>query len=521
MLSLGPVATWDPQRLATPQDIAFAGRTFIRTLTAHPAGPDAAARREVVGDLATDAGTHDKTLKVWSFTLRDGVTWQDGTPVTCADVKEASTPRQAVRHRGPELPPGLPRHPAQGRRDLDLTGPWQGAGQASYDKAVSCKGSTMTFRLSTPMVDFNQVVALPVFAPVKKANDRGAKDPYAVFSNGPYQLKGAWDPSAGGTFVRNPKLGQGQTRSGRRSPDVDRVHRGHRVADRRAAGHQRRRRPPPSGHARLGPAGHAAARPVRRALAVRSVNPPAQFVDYLAPNVGSGVMRNAEVRQALALATNREGYVTALGGRARPTRRPPCSARPPGHPRSTRSAPVRRGTPAKARSALQASGLTLPVKITVAYRSNPTADKAMAALVDGWEDGRLRRAAPADPEDYFADRSPPGPAQIDVFWANWAPAWPSASTVIPPLFDSCINISAGGTGRDFGAFADKGVDKEITRISHDRRPRGAGRTRGPTSTPRLAKKGAYIALAQRTGAVHRRTEVSGLSANSRWVGSSS
>ena len=86
VLSLGPVATWDPQRLATPQDIAFAGRTFIRTLTAHPAGPDAAARREVVGDLATDAGTHDKTLKVWSFTLRDGVTWQDGTPVTCADV---------------------------------------------------------------------------------------------------------------------------------------------------------------------------------------------------------------------------------------------------------------------------------------------------------------------------------------------------------------------------------------------------------------------------------------------------
>ena len=59
------------------------------------------------------------------------------------------------------------------------------------------------------MADFNQVVALPVFAPVKQSQDKAADGTYAVFSNGPYQLKDAWNPSAGGTFERNPQVGQG------------------------------------------------------------------------------------------------------------------------------------------------------------------------------------------------------------------------------------------------------------------------------------------------------------------------
>ena len=57
MLSLGPVTTWDPQRISTPQDIAFAGRVFTRTLTAFPAGRRPSGSADVVGDLATDAGT--------------------------------------------------------------------------------------------------------------------------------------------------------------------------------------------------------------------------------------------------------------------------------------------------------------------------------------------------------------------------------------------------------------------------------------------------------------------------------
>ncbi len=37
--------------------------------------------------MATDLGTPNEDATSWAFTLRDGVSFEDGTPVTCADVK--------------------------------------------------------------------------------------------------------------------------------------------------------------------------------------------------------------------------------------------------------------------------------------------------------------------------------------------------------------------------------------------------------------------------------------------------
>ena len=37
-------------------------------------------------DLATDLGTASNNNKTWKFTLKTGVKWEDGSPVTCADV---------------------------------------------------------------------------------------------------------------------------------------------------------------------------------------------------------------------------------------------------------------------------------------------------------------------------------------------------------------------------------------------------------------------------------------------------
>ena len=516
VLSLGPVATWDPQRMATPQDMAFAGRTFIRTLTAHPAGPDAAARRGVVGDLATDAGTHDKTLKVWSFTLRDGVAWQDGTPITCDDVRYGVSRSfgNPFATEGLNYPLAYLDIPRKADGTSTYTGPWAGAGQSSYDKAVTCKGSTVTFRLSTPMVDFNQVVALPVFAPVKKANDRGAKDPYAVFSSGPYQLKGGWDPNAGGTFVRNPHWDRATDTIRKAGPDSVEYVEGteSQTAVQQVINDEGARKRAVT----LDSAPPAMQQHVLSddALRKRAINPTAQFVDYLAPSAASGVMRSPEVRKALALATNREGYVTALGG--------PSAAEPaysligpalPGHSDTDVIGGGPTGDTARARTELAASGLTLPVKIRVAYRSTPTADKAMAALRNGWEDAGFSVQLQPVEKDYFETMARPGQTRrTDVFWANWAPAWPSASTVIPPLFDSRLNLTANGTGRDLGGFSDPAVDREISRISTIADPTGQAVAWSRLDAS-LASQGAFVALAQRRSMFIAGTSVTGLSAN--------
>src|SRR5665811_378010 len=60
-----------------------------------------------------------------------------------------------------------------------------------------------------------------------------------------------------------------------------------------------------------------------------------------------------------------------------------------------------RGDAARARTLLQASGLTLPVKITVAYRKGSPADNAMAALQQGWQDAGFSVTLLGIEKNYF------------------------------------------------------------------------------------------------------------------------
>ena len=100
-LALGPVLTWDPQRLASRDDIAFAGRVFARTLTTYAPNTDPDDQDRLVGDLATDTGTSSEDLKTWSFTLRDGVLWQDGTIVDLTAQGWRGCCALAINERGP------------------------------------------------------------------------------------------------------------------------------------------------------------------------------------------------------------------------------------------------------------------------------------------------------------------------------------------------------------------------------------------------------------------------------------
>ncbi|GAB3448977.1 ABC transporter substrate-binding protein [Phycicoccus ginsengisoli] len=519
VLSLGPVATWDPQRMAIASDAAFAGRVFLRTLTAFPPGADAAAQRSVVGDLATDLGTPDKDHRVWSYTLRDDARWQDGSPVTCEDVRYGvsrsfADPMATEGLNYPAAYLDLPRKPDG---TPGYAGPWakDAKGQAAYDKAVSCKGSTITFRLAAPMVEFDQVVASPAFAPVKKDQDKGPQQgTYAVFSSGPYRLKGDWDPNAGGTFVRNPEWDRASDPVRKGLPDTISYVEG---TESQAAVQQVLADDPQHRQTvTLDPAPPAMQQNILSdsGLRARSLNPSGQFVDYLAPNLAKGVMRDQRVRTALALATNREGYVTALGGESAAT--PAFSLIGPALPGHSDADPTGAGPggdPAAARAALEQAGLTLPVRIRVAYRSSPTADKAMAALSNGWTDGGFEVTLQPIEKDYFTAISAPGREdKTDVFWANWAASWPSASTVIPPLLDSRLNLLGDSSGRDYGRFADDKVNAEITRIGGiaDATGRAAAWARLDAS---LAQRGAFVALAQRRNLYVAGSDVTGFAAN--------
>ena len=61
-------------------------RLIYRTLTTQGAAPGAEGTK-IVADLATDTGKPSDGGKTWTFTLKDGLFFETGAPITSADVK--------------------------------------------------------------------------------------------------------------------------------------------------------------------------------------------------------------------------------------------------------------------------------------------------------------------------------------------------------------------------------------------------------------------------------------------------
>jgi peptide/nickel transport system substrate-binding protein len=137
----------------------------------------------------------------------------------------------------------------------------------------------------------------------------------------------------------------------------------------------------------------------------------------------------------------------------------------------------------------------------------------MAALKNGWEAGGFDVALQPVEKDYFAAVSSTKRVTLsDVVWANWAADWPSASTVLLPLFDSRANLSDAGSGRNFGRFADPKADQrmsEISAIADDAKREEAWAALDAS----LVERGVYVALAQHRALFTAGSEVTGLAAN--------
>ena len=206
----------DPQRAYTGEDLAFFDGTIYRSLEQFTFSPDNPTASKLSPDLATDTGTATDGGKTWAFTLRDGVTFQDGSAITCADVKYGVSRTFAtdVINQGPTYQIqylDIPTDPADG--SSMYKGPYKGTGSDLYDKAVTCSpdGKTITFHLNQTVGNFNYATTLGM-SPVPKAADTGetygVKAPFAMAS-GPYMVE-SYTTGNGGkmVLVRNPKWNQ-------------------------------------------------------------------------------------------------------------------------------------------------------------------------------------------------------------------------------------------------------------------------------------------------------------------------
>lgn len=164
---------------ATSQSLAITSLGLTaRRLTAWNTSADAPT--ELIPDLATDTGTPSDDGQTWTFTLKEGLLFEDGTPITAATVKYG-----LERSFAPELTGGLSYHKVLLEGGEDYKGPFDGEHLDSIEAADEL---TLVLHLNRPYGDFGWIASTPAFAPVPE--DSGEPESYATapVASGPYRI---------------------------------------------------------------------------------------------------------------------------------------------------------------------------------------------------------------------------------------------------------------------------------------------------------------------------------------------
>ncbi|WP_350275913.1 ABC transporter substrate-binding protein [Kribbella sp. HUAS MG21] len=174
-------------------------RTYARPLVMYKPAPGKASN-EIVPDLAESLGESSDGGKTWTYKLRKGVKYEDGTEVKAADVKYAvlrSTDKETFPN-GPSYFEGMLNLPA------GYKGPYKSKG-VNTDSAITTPDDyTIVFHLKQPFAGFDNLAALSQTAPVPAAKDTGAKYREHVISTGPYMFDKV-ETGKSYTLKRNPQ----------------------------------------------------------------------------------------------------------------------------------------------------------------------------------------------------------------------------------------------------------------------------------------------------------------------------
>ncbi|MFS0693429.1 ABC transporter substrate-binding protein [Streptomyces nitrosporeus] len=156
---------------------------------------------ELVPDLATDLGKGSADAKTWTYTLRKGVKFEDGTEVTSKDVKYAI-------ERSNFAPEALSNGPTYFKAYLEggdkYKGPYKDKSPEGLKSIETPDDHTIVFHLNKPFADMDYLATFSQTAPVPAKADKGASYVQNIVSSGPYKFE-AYDESKGATLVRNPE----------------------------------------------------------------------------------------------------------------------------------------------------------------------------------------------------------------------------------------------------------------------------------------------------------------------------
>jgi len=158
-------------------------RLYGRSLLTFKTQPGATGN-ELTPDLAEGLGTPTDGGKTWTYKIRAGIKYEDGTVIKSADVKYA-----VLRSIDKAT---FPNGPAYFEQFLNLPagykGPYKSKG-VNTDSAISTPDdTTIVFHLKSAFGGFDYLAQLPQTVPVPEAKDTGANYKQHVVSSGPYMF---------------------------------------------------------------------------------------------------------------------------------------------------------------------------------------------------------------------------------------------------------------------------------------------------------------------------------------------
>ncbi|MBT2503591.1 ABC transporter substrate-binding protein [Curtobacterium sp. ISL-83] len=423
----------------------------LRRLTAWDVEPGKTAK--VVPDLATTTGDSSDGGKTWTYHLKKGLKFQDGSAITTKDIKWG-----IERSFAPTLTGGLSYHKSLLVGGDAYKGPFDGK---TLNSIETPDASTIVFKLNAAYGDWPWLASMPAFAPVPQGQgtDTGAYDAKPVAS-GPYQVQSNTQGTQI-TLVRN-KNWSAKTDDVRTAGPSKVVFKESQdpstvtqtlIADNGDAKNS-------FGATYLGAAelNQVRSNPSAQGrLATSKAGP----IQYMAINTQKGQLKDLKVRQALQYAVDRKSYRIAAGGALAGTYAstlitPGIEGRKDYDLYKASDT----GDVAKAKSLLKDAGAG-NLKLTLLTPNDPSSLAESQALQAG-----LKRAGvtvtlkQADSDSFYTDAT--NGSDYDLVLFSWQPDFPSANANIQPLYASS---QIGSGGYNVSHYSNPAVDALIAKAT--------------------------------------------------------
>ena len=488
VLNQGGITHLDPARLYTSGGGNIPSLLF-RTLTTRNR-LEGEAGTKPAPDLATDLGTPSNGARTWTYHLRDDVFFEDGTPITSADVKYG-----IERSFAPELPGGAPYLRDWLVGAASYQGPYK---QPDGLKAIETPDDkTIVFKLSKPEGDFPFLATATQFAPVPKAKDKGVDYESHPVSSGPYMVE-SYEKKKSLVLVRNPKWSAKSDSLRYACPDRIEVTAGldAAVINQRLVSSAGADANAVTTDAVVGPeqlAQLGTGSPLDKRVSRGEF--PATY--YLAFNLKKKPFDNQKVREALSYAVNRTSVVNALGGSA--VVGPSTTFLPPqkafGYQPYDYFPAGDAGNAAQAKQILAEAGLG-NLTIELAHKNDDSTGqgpKVAAAVQEAFKQAGVAVKLTAIDSATYTDVTGKPATEPGLSLQYWGADWPSGAPFMIPIFDGRQIITAGGNF-NLAQFDDPAVNAEIDAINALTDPAAAAQRWGALDA-KLGKLALVIPLA--------------------------